>query len=131
MAYATTDDVQACFAGFESTVDTISSSSTPTDAQVEAWLDQYSAVVDGYLARHGVTVPLTSYAAVTPFVAQRVAVDVWTAGGNRSAEEPAFITRWMAAWRSFLADVKAGDVPVAGITPTSSTIGVGVITLGT
>lgn len=55
MAYCDTDDAQALLPKF-----TLSASTKPTTTQVTQFCDDISAEVDIYLARAGVTVPVTT-----------------------------------------------------------------------
>lgn len=119
MAYGTYSEVTALVP--ESVAWTV-----PTQAQIENWLDQYSAVVDTHLAFLGyATIPAVETRDVLLFslyVTQKVAA-LTERAGNLSDNTTPKAEAWEADWVAFIESLKGGQIALVGQTPTVGSVG--------
>ncbi|MFA7386080.1 MAG: hypothetical protein WCZ87_00310 [Thiohalobacteraceae bacterium] len=115
MAYATVADVQALLRSASGAGVTIGPDSVPTQDDVENWLDQVSAEIDGVLHAQGYeTVPATGARDVQVlkrYTAEKSAAITWHAhyGAVPSDHIPARVKRWEEDYRDFLARLRRGE----------------------
>lgn len=104
--YAAVSDVQALINALSGTGLTIGTTSVPTTAQVEGFLDQVAAEVDGMLRGAGYgTVPATGTSDVLMIrrhVAQKAAAMTYHAGFGGFGETPARVEQWEKEYADFL-----------------------------
>lgn len=96
---------------------TISTTSTPTTAQVDAWIDQTEARLDGELKAAGFTTPVTGTAPINVLkdvVASRVAAR-WLQGisAGTDTEDNALSENLLKEWDGFLEQVRSDPSRVA------------------
>ena len=106
-AYATADDVQALIPRLE-----ISTTSTPTTAEVEAFITQIEAAINGVLSAQGyASIPATGTNDVEMlrgYVSAEVAARVWLSFFV-SQDAPAKVTIWHDDFRDFMNRLRQGQ----------------------
>lgn len=104
--YAAVSDVQALLKAVSGAGITISGTSTPTTTEVEGFLDQIAAEVDGVLKGAGYgTVPASGTSdklMIRRFVSTKAAAMTWFAGYGGFDDVPSRVQQWEKDYDSFL-----------------------------
>lgn len=114
MAYCTTSDVQS-----RNPYRTIGASTKPTTAEVQAWIDEAEAYVDGALATAGLTSPCVNTSGikvlrnkVATFVSGLVKIAYASAGGDDANDDG---QKEVQQFNDFLIDLRSNSVEWGGI----------------
>lgn len=111
--YATAADVQALLGPKSGIGATFSTTSTPTLAQVEGWLDATAAEVDGILRARGyATIPATGDTdklTIGKHVAEKAAASTYHAGWGGFEDTPARVKRWEEDYTAFVSRLRKGE----------------------
>ncbi|MFA5608407.1 MAG: hypothetical protein WDA07_14760 [Leucobacter sp.] len=115
MAYATTADVQSLVRSKSGAGVTIGPTTEPSATEVEGWLDQVSAEIDGILRSQGYeAAPATGandLLLLKRYVAEKAAAMTWHAyyGAVAGDVVPARVKRWEEDYREFVARLRRGE----------------------
>jgi len=121
--YAAVSDVQALIKAASGAGITISGTSTPTTTEVEGFLDQVAAEVDGVLKAAGYgTVPAsgtTDKLMIRRFVAMKAAALTWYAGYGGFDEVPSRVAQWEKDYEAFLMRLQKKTIRLSDQAPSS------------
>lgn len=111
--YAEASDVQALLESVSGIGMTFSSSTKPSLSQVEGWLDDVAAEVDGILRAKGyATIPATGDTdkrMIGMHVAEKAAVATYHAGWGGFQDTPARVEQWDEDYKAFIARLRNGE----------------------
>lgn len=123
MSYASADDVAARLGGRP-----LDDNSKPSSSQVEGWLAEASAMIDGALRARGITVPITDATGKTILKARVVdyaeglARQSYAQAGNGSDEDG---IKSLDRFNAFLAKIESEAAVVAAMLGATSSSGAG------
>jgi hypothetical protein len=125
MAYAAVTDIEARLQNWPA-IATLDGSSKPSATEVEAFILQISAEINGVLAAQGYeTVPATGASDVELlkyYTATKVAALTWDVAYGYN-EQPATVKQWHQDYRDFLARLRRGEQFLTDQAPRSEDIG--------
>ena len=103
-------------------------STTPTQEQVEAWLTEASAMIDGAIAGRGYSLPvpggavaLDIFAGLTETYAAAQALRSRGMGAMSGAGQQSQTSELMADWRRGLEDLRKADLSALGVSVDATT----------
>lgn len=103
-------------------------STTPTQAQVEAWLTEASAMIDGAIAGRGYSLPVADgavaldiFAGLAETYAAAQALRSRGMGAMSGAGQQSQTSELMADWRRGLEDLRKADLSALGVSVDSTT----------
>lgn len=127
MAYATADDVQARLDLDSGTGIALSANSVPPLAQVEDFVAQVSAEINGVLRAQGYgSVPATGandLLLLRRYVSEKAAAMTYHAGYGGFGDVPARVARWEEDYADFLLRLRKGQQQLIDQAPSSTAAG--------